>query len=152
MLRRKPSFKIVPLETISSYPVQSSFVDLTAIVTSSTTGVVQRCTSEPGRRRHELRFKRKERPAVPLLFFSNISHNCLEPELREWVESKGFPVRSVHLVRDLVAGVSPAFAYVGLCEAARTGEAIQRLNGQRLKDRVIRVERDWRDLREVRTA
>ena len=78
------------------------------------------------------------------LFLSNIPFDCQESELQLWVESHGFRVRSVRLIRDLVAGVSPAFAYVTLNETARYLEAIHALNAQPLRGSVVHVKEDWR--------
>jgi RNA recognition motif-containing protein len=78
------------------------------------------------------------------LFLSNVPFDCLEPELQLWVESHGFPVKSVRLVRDLVAGVSPAFAYVKLNDNAQCLEAIRLLNAQRLRGSAVQVKEDWR--------
>src|SRR5262249_62040837 len=50
----------------------------------------------------------------PPLYLVNLPHNCTEKELAEWVESRGFQIASVRIIRDLVAGVSPAFAYIDL--------------------------------------
>ena len=78
------------------------------------------------------------------LFLSNIPFDCLEPELKLWVESHGFRVTSIRLVQDLVAGVSPAFEYVRLNDGARFAEAIDFLNAQRLRGSAIHVREDWR--------
>ena len=48
------------------------------------------------------------------LFLTNIPYDCEEGDLRGWLEAQGFAVESVRVVRDLVAGVSPAFGYVSL--------------------------------------
>ena len=53
------------------------------------------------------------------LFFVNIPYNCSDRELQEWVESRGIETRSIRIVRDLVAGVSPAFGYVELKDDSR---------------------------------
>jgi hypothetical protein len=45
-----------------------------------------------------------------LLFFINVPYNCSDRELHEWIESRGIEVVSIRMIRDLVAGVSPAFA------------------------------------------
>ena len=73
------------------------------------------------------------------LFFVNIPYNCSDRELQEWVESRGVQTRSIRIVRDLVAGVSPAFGYVELKDASMLPEAIDVLNGKRLRNQVILV-------------
>jgi RNA recognition motif-containing protein len=73
------------------------------------------------------------------LFFINIPYNCSDRELQEWVESRGIETRSIRIVRDLVSGVSPAFAYVELRDDTRIGEAIAVLNGKRMRTQLIAV-------------
>jgi RNA recognition motif-containing protein len=73
------------------------------------------------------------------LFFVNIPYNCSDRELQEWVESRGFETRSIRIVRDLVAGVSPAFGYVELYDDTQTHEAINILNGKKMRNQTIVV-------------
>jgi RNA recognition motif-containing protein len=73
------------------------------------------------------------------LFFVNIPYNCSDRELQEWVESRGFETNSIRIVRDLVAGVSPAFGYVELKDDSRIQEAISLLNGKRMRNQTIFV-------------
>jgi RNA recognition motif-containing protein len=73
------------------------------------------------------------------LFFVNIPYNCSDRELQEWVESRGIETRSIRIVRDLVAGVSPAFGYVELKDDARMQEAIITLNGKKMRNQTILV-------------
>jgi RNA recognition motif-containing protein len=73
------------------------------------------------------------------LFFVNIPYNCSDRELQEWVESRGIPTRSIRIVRDLVAGVSPAFGYVELKDESQMQEAISVLNGKRMRNQTILV-------------
>jgi len=73
------------------------------------------------------------------LFFVNIPYNCSDRELQEWVESRGIETRSIRIVRDLVAGVSPAFGYVELKDDARMQEAVDTLNGKRMRNQTILV-------------
>jgi RNA recognition motif-containing protein len=73
------------------------------------------------------------------LFFVNIPYNCSDRELQEWVESRGIQTRSIRIVRDLVAGVSPAFGYVELQDEARLQEAVTILNGKKMRNQTIHV-------------
>lgn len=73
------------------------------------------------------------------LFFVNIPHNCSDRELQEWVESRGIRTRSIRIVRDLVAGVSPAFGYVELRDDSQIQEAIAILNGKKMRNQTILV-------------
>ena len=73
------------------------------------------------------------------LFFINIPYNCSDVELQEWVESRGIKTRSIRIVRDLVAGVSPAFGYVELRDDTQMQEAVSILNGKRMRNQTILV-------------
>src|SRR5262249_12261796 len=76
---------------------------------------------------------------MPKLFFINIPYNCSDRELQEWVESRGIQTRSIRIVRDLVAGVSPAFGYVELKDDTQMKEAISVLNGKKMRTHTIMV-------------
>src|SRR5205809_7059465 len=82
---------------------------------------------------------RKEASKMSKLFLVNIPYNCSDRELQEWVESRGFDTRSIRIVRDLVAGVSPAFGYVELRDDTQTYEAINILNGKKMRNQTILV-------------
>ena len=73
------------------------------------------------------------------LFFVNIPYNCSDRELQEWVESRGIETRSIRIIRDLVAGVSPAFGYVELKDDSVIKEAITVLNGKKMRNQTILV-------------
>jgi RNA recognition motif-containing protein len=73
------------------------------------------------------------------LFMMNVPHNCDESELLSWVESFGIGVKSVRLIRDTVAGVSPSFAYVEITDDIHIADAIGKMNGHTIRDRVILV-------------
>jgi RNA recognition motif-containing protein len=79
------------------------------------------------------------------LFLSNVPWNCPEADVQHWIESNGFPVHSIHSIRDLEAKASPEFAYVTLRDNTQNGAAIEALNGHRLKDRILQVKVDWRE-------
>jgi hypothetical protein len=78
------------------------------------------------------------------LFLSNVPFDCDVPELQAWIEAQGFRVESVELIQDMVARISPSFAYVQLAETGRAADAIQALNRKSLRGRVLRVQEDWR--------
>jgi RNA recognition motif-containing protein len=69
----------------------------------------------------------------------NVPHNCGDTELTDWVQSSGIEVKQVRLIKDLVAGVSPSFAYVDITERIPVADAIQRLNGHSIRERTIAV-------------
>jgi RNA recognition motif-containing protein len=81
----------------------------------------------------------QEASKMSKLFFVNIPYNCSDRELQEWVESRGIETRSIRIVRDLVAGVSPAFGYVELKDDTQIQEAISILNGKRMRNQTILV-------------
>jgi len=78
------------------------------------------------------------------LFLSNVPFDCDAPELQAWIEAQGFRVESVELIQDLVACVSPSFAYVNLVETRRAADAITALHRKSLRGRVLQVREDWR--------
>jgi len=73
------------------------------------------------------------------LFFVNVPYNCTDAELTEWIESTGITVKNIRMIRDLVAGVSPSFAYVEIAEQMPLADAIQKLNGRHIRERTIVV-------------
>jgi RNA recognition motif-containing protein len=73
------------------------------------------------------------------LFLVNVPHDCSDDELARWVESSGIAVTSVRVIRDLVAGVSPSFAYVDIAEKIPVADAVRALNGQNIRERTIIV-------------
>jgi RNA recognition motif-containing protein len=83
--------------------------------------------------------ERKEQEMMALLFFRNIPYNCSNRELRDWIESREIPVISVRIVHDLVAGVSPAFAYAALKNPTQLDEALTLLNGKKLRNQIVEV-------------
>ena len=76
---------------------------------------------------------------VATLFMVNVPHNCSDMELTSWVEASGIEVTNVRLIRDLVAGVSPSFAYVEISEKVPLADAVRKLNGTNIRERVIKV-------------
>ena len=72
------------------------------------------------------------------LFVGNIPHAATDSELQNWVESQGFPVDSVQIIRDRSTGQSRGFGFVSLREP-KLKEAIAMMNGQRMGSRVLTV-------------
>ena len=73
------------------------------------------------------------------LFMTNVPHDCSERELTDWVESRGIGVKSVRVIRDTVAGVSPSFAYVDIVGDTGIDVAVHTLHGQQIRERAILV-------------
>ena len=75
------------------------------------------------------------------LFFVNVPHDCSDSELRDWIHSSGIETESIRIIRDLVSGASPVFAYAKLKDASSLEHAISVLNGKRMRTRFVIVTR-----------
>ena len=73
------------------------------------------------------------------LFFMNLPYNCSDRELKEWIDSRGIKTESIRIIRDLVAGVSPAFGYAALTDDAQMDEAVTTLNGKKMRNQTLTV-------------
>jgi RNA recognition motif-containing protein len=73
------------------------------------------------------------------LFMVNVPHNCSDEELTTWVQSSGIEVEKVRQIRDLVTGASPSFAYVDITEKMSIADAVKKLNGHIIRERVVMV-------------
>jgi hypothetical protein len=76
------------------------------------------------------------------LYLVNLPHNCTDSELSDWCESQGFQAGSIRIIRDVITGASPAFAYVRLQDDSQIGEACAVLTGQKM--RTSRIKRSWK--------
>jgi RNA recognition motif-containing protein len=76
---------------------------------------------------------------MPKLFLGNIPHATSDGELQQWVESQGFQVDSVQIIRDRSTGQSRGFGFVMLQEGIKAADAIATLNGKRMGSRVLTV-------------
>ena len=75
----------------------------------------------------------------PQLFFTNVPYNCSDRELKEWIEARGVDAVAIRIIRDLVSGVSPAFAYASLKDERQIDSAVSVLNGTRMRNQIITV-------------
>src|SRR5262249_22078884 len=66
------------------------------------------------------------------LYVGNLPHQTTEHELQMWVESHGFKVETVQVIKDLDTGASRGFAFVELPEVLDAQEAVIALNGQEM--------------------
>ncbi len=73
------------------------------------------------------------------LFMENVPYNCSDVELVNWVRDAGLDVKSVRIIRDTVAGVSPSFAYVDITETVPIADAVTKLDRHFIRDRAIHV-------------
>jgi ribosomal protein L12E/L44/L45/RPP1/RPP2 len=71
------------------------------------------------------------------LLLMNLPYNCSDRELQEWIESRGIEIVSIRIIRDLVAGVSPAFGYATLKDHTRMDTAVSLLNGKKLRSQIV---------------
>ena len=73
------------------------------------------------------------------LYIGNLPHATAEQELQAWLETQGFRVDSVQVIRDLETGNSRGFGFVELPGVVSAKEAVDALNGQRLEGQNVRV-------------
>jgi cold-inducible RNA-binding protein len=73
------------------------------------------------------------------LFFGNIPHSFSEQNIAQWVESFGYPVETVEIIRDRSTGNPRGFGFVVLKDGGHAREAIQQSNGERMDGRTITV-------------
>ena len=73
------------------------------------------------------------------LLFTNVPYNCTDEELRDWIESRGINVESIRIIRDMVCGASPAFAYAALKHHTQLKEAVSILHGKKMRANTILV-------------
>jgi RNA recognition motif-containing protein len=73
------------------------------------------------------------------LYIGNLPHLASEPELQTWIESHGFKVDAVQVIKDLDTGASRGFAFVELPEVLDPQEAVNALNGQKMEGHNLRI-------------
>jgi RNA recognition motif-containing protein len=73
------------------------------------------------------------------LYVGNLPHMTGEPELQAWIESQGFKVETVQVIKDLDTGESRGFAFAELPEVVNAQEAVNALNGQKLEGHDLRI-------------
>ena len=76
---------------------------------------------------------------MPKIFVGGIPRATNDAELQQWVESKGFQVESVQIIRDSSTGQSRGFGFVVLPQRWSLKEAIDGLNGQKMGGRPLTV-------------
>jgi len=73
------------------------------------------------------------------LYIGNLPHQTAEHELQAWIESHGFKVESVQVIKDLDTGASRGFAFAELPEILDAQEAVSVLNGQKMEGHNLRI-------------
>ena len=75
------------------------------------------------------------------LFVGNIPHASSPDDLRTWIESNGFYVEAVEIIKDRSTGHSRGFGFVTLQETGTVANAITALNGKLMNGRILTVNR-----------
>ena len=75
------------------------------------------------------------------LLITNIPVTCSEEVITDWIQSNGYAVRNVSLIRDLVSGTSPSFAYADLTDPTILDCAQNQLDGLTLNGHSLQVRR-----------
>jgi RNA recognition motif-containing protein len=73
------------------------------------------------------------------LYIGNLPHNTAEHELQAWLESQGFKVEAIQVIKDLDTGESRGFAFAELPEVLDAQEAVSALNGQKMEGNNLRI-------------
>ncbi len=73
------------------------------------------------------------------LYIGNLPHQTAEHELQAWIESHGFKVESVQVIKDLDTGASRGFGFAELPEVLNAQEAVSALHGQKMEGNDLRV-------------
>jgi cold-inducible RNA-binding protein len=78
--------------------------------------------------------------AMSKLFVGNLSFKVTDADLKNWVESNGYPVESAQVMSDHKTGRSRGIGFVILKRNDQLKDAIAKLNGQSFNDRTVNVE------------
>jgi len=73
------------------------------------------------------------------LYIGNLPHSTAEHELQSWLETQGFKVETVQVIKDLDTGESRGFAFAELPEVLNAQEAVDALNGQKMEGHILRI-------------
>jgi RNA recognition motif-containing protein len=73
------------------------------------------------------------------LYIGNLPHLSTESEIQAWIESHGFKVEAVEVIKDLDTGSSRGFAFAELPEVFNAEEAVTALNGQEMEGQNLRI-------------
>jgi RNA recognition motif-containing protein len=73
------------------------------------------------------------------LFLGNIPNLATEANIQEWIQSEGFMVESVDIIRDRLTGNPRGFCFASLLDPKQVNDAVSALNGKRMSGRPITV-------------
>jgi RNA recognition motif-containing protein len=75
------------------------------------------------------------------LFLGNIPHAASETDISDWMQSQGFIVESVDIIRDRNTGNPRGFGFATLVDEKQLESAVKSLNGRLMGGRQITVNR-----------
>jgi cold-inducible RNA-binding protein len=78
--------------------------------------------------------------AVSKLFVGNLSFEVTDADLQKWFEANGFHVESAEVLTDHKTGRSRGIGFVVLKRNDQLKDAIDKLNGQTVNGRTVKVE------------
>jgi len=73
------------------------------------------------------------------LFIGNVPYSVSDEEVSEWIESRGFPLESVHILTDRDTGRSRGFGFAQLQDESLMTDAIGSLHLQDMSGRALQV-------------
>jgi RNA recognition motif-containing protein len=73
------------------------------------------------------------------LFLGNIPHAATETHIVEWIQSEGFVVESIDIIRDRTTGNPRGFCFANLVDPKQIDNAVSVLNGKVMSGRPITV-------------
>ena len=76
---------------------------------------------------------------MPKLFIGNVSYSVSDEDLAEWVESRGFPLESVHILTYRDTGRSRGLGFAQLLDESQMADAIDSLHLQEMGGRALQV-------------
>ena len=76
---------------------------------------------------------------MPKLFIGNVPYAVSDDDLHEWIESRGFPLESVHILTYRDSGRSRGFGFAQLEDESQLRAAIDALHGDEMGGRALQV-------------
>ncbi len=73
------------------------------------------------------------------LFLGNIPHAATEDDICEWIQSNGFTVESVEIIKHRETGSPRGFCFATLTKTADAETAVKKMNGTMMRGRAITV-------------
>jgi len=73
------------------------------------------------------------------LFLGNIPHAATENDICDWIQSYGFMVESVEIIRHRETGSPRGFCFATLMNTSDAETAVKKMNGTSMRGRAITV-------------